>query len=215
MKTHSLDFFHAKINRTIELIQSYTEVPELGFIVRACRLKPYPHVFEGYKGRNQVQPWWFDEFGNSLEITKRKKIKLTYNDLRLDMSGVICTDMYHGLSMDRVATISKLVCLCVGKDEDLNQDCALLTFWGLDNYLRSYLYWYGEWQTVSPLSLGMDCLRLLAQNREIRYYQQLKMATPLPCVDAKSWLSYLPASGEFLATMDKQYKTIKDLISPK
>lgn len=212
MKSHSLEYFHAKINKTIELAQAYTEIPELGFIIRACRLKPHAHIFEGYRGRTQLQNWWFDEFGNSLEITKRKKIKITYNDLRLDRKLITSTDLYYGLSTGRVASISKLLCLCAGRDEDLNQDCFLLTFWGIDHYLRSHLYWYGEWQTVSPLLLGMDYLKLLADDRDIRYSKQLKDAAPLPCVEGKTWLGYLPADQNFLDLIKGQYPALSPLV---
>jgi len=210
MKSHSLEFFYGKINKLIELAQSYTENKHLGFIIRACRLKPYDYVFQEHSERMVLHRWWFDEYGNSLNIIKNKRIKLTYGDLRIDRSKLVSTDLYYGLSLDRVAKMSKLAYLCAGKDEDLYQDCYLLTFLGVDNYFRTYLYWYGEWQQVSPLVMGIKHIKLLADNADIKRFRQLTKSEnlPIPCVSGQTYLSFLPPSKEFLAVISKQYEEL-------
>src|SRR5271166_4318481 len=139
MRSPSLERLHAKLSRQIKLVESYTELAGMEFIIKACRLKPYDYVFKGRDSKLILHRWWFDEFGNSLMIDK--KVKIIYNDLLLDRKLIISTDLYYGLSLDRVAKMSKLVHLVGGKDEDLYQDCYLLTFLGIDDHLRSYLYW--------------------------------------------------------------------------
>src|SRR5579864_1336203 len=171
MRSPSIEWLHAKLDRRIRLASSYTDVPELEFIIRACRLKPYDYIFEEKGTKISLHKWWFDEFGNSLDIIKSKKIRIVYNDLRLDRKSVICTDLYAGLSLDRVAKMSRLAYIIVGKDEDEYQDCCLLTFLGLDEHLRTYLYWQGEWQQVSPLLLGMKDLKNLASKLDVKHYQ--------------------------------------------
>lgn len=209
MRSPSLERLHAKLTRHIKLVQSYTEIEGLEFIIKACRLKPYKYVFGGRDNKLILHDWWFDEFGNSLVLDK-KKIKIIYNDLRLDRKKIISTDLYYGLSLEQAAKISKLVHLVAGKDEDLYQDCYLLTFLGIDDHLRSYLYWYGEWQQVSPLIMGMKSLRLLADHIDIKYFNQIgkKENSAIPCVSGETWLSYLPPSGAFHELLEKQYENL-------
>lgn len=209
MRSPSIEFFHAKIEKLIRLARSYTEIEGLDFIIKACRLKPYNYVFGEHNHKVVLQRWWFDEFGNSLNITKHKKISLTFNDLSLtDRMG--CTDLYYGLSLDRVVKMSKLMYLCAGKDEDLFRDCYLLSLLGVDDHLRTYLYWYGEWQQVSSLLLGVKHLKLLADNTDTRYFRQLSGSqdTPVPCVSGQTWLSYLPPSRDFLDIIKEQYEVL-------
>ena len=210
MRSPSIEFFHAKIDKLIKMARSYTEIEDLEFIIKTCRLKPYSYVFEERKDKIELHHWWFDEFGNSLHIIKNKKIQITYNDLRLDRKKIACTDMYYGLSLNRVVKMSKLMYVCAGKDEDQYQDCYLLTLLGEDDHLRSYLYWYGEWQQVSPLLMGMKHLKLLASHIDIKYFQQLAGSEnlPLPCLSGKTWLSFLPASRDFLDVIKKQYEAL-------
>jgi hypothetical protein len=209
MRSPSIEFFHAKIEKLIRVAQSYTEIEGLSFIIKTCRLKPYAHVFEE-RGKVILHRWWFDEFGNSFNIIKNKRIRIVYNDLQLDGQKIISTDLYYGLSIDRVVKMSKLAYLCAGKDEDLYQDCYLLTLLGVDDHLRSYLYWYGEWQQVSPLLMGMKHLKLLASNVDIKFFHQLSNSenTPIPCISGRTWLTYLPASGDFLDMVKKQYEPL-------
>jgi hypothetical protein len=217
MRSPSIEFFHTKIEKLIRLAQSYTDIDTFGFIIKACRLKPYSYVFERRTNNIVLYRWWFDEFGNSLNIIKNKRIRLTFNDLRLDKKKIISTDLYYGLSMDQVAKISKLVYICAGKDEDLYQDCYLVSFLGIDEHLRTYLYWFGEWQQVSPLLMGMKHLKLLAANRDIKYFRTIGNTDniPIPCISGRTWLSYLPPSKDFLDIIRKQHELLLPILEGK
>ena len=214
MRSPSIEWFHAKIDKQIRLAGSYTELPELEFIIKSCRLKPYDYVFEERDNNIILHKWWFDEFGNSLSITKNKRIQITYNDLRLDRKKIVTTDLYYGLSIDRITKMSRLVHLIFGKDEDLYQDCSLLTFLGIDEHLRSYLHWYGEWQQVSPLVLGMRGLKTIASHLDVKHYRQVgnKENSGLPCISAQTWLSYLPANPVFISELDKQSEMLATVL---
>jgi hypothetical protein len=209
MRSPSIEWLHAKLERQIRLVESYTEVKGIEFIIKSCRLKPCGYIFDERDDKLTLQRWWFDEFGNSLELNK-KKINITLNDLRLDRDKIVCTDMYYGLSLDRVAKMSKLVYLVAGKDEDLYQDCFLLTFLGIDNHLRSYLYWYDEWQQVSPLLMGTKSLKLLANNLDVKYFRQIgkKENLAMPCASGQSWISFLSPSQGFLDLIKRQYEVL-------
>lgn len=209
MKSPSIERFHAKIEKQIRLVESYTELEGLGFIIKICRLKPYDYVFGKRETSASLHRWWFDEFGNSLVI-KGKQVSIIYNDLRLDRKEIIGTDLYAGLTMDRIAKMSELVHLIAGKDDDSHQDCFLLSFLGLDKHLRSYLYLYGEWQQVSPLLMGFHNLEALANSTNIGHYRRLenKENCVIPCPNPQVWLSYLPASANFLALLNKRHDII-------
>ena len=212
MRSPSIERIHAKLHKQIKLAQSYTEIAGLEFIIRACRLKPYNYVFKQRDHRIVLHDWWFDEFGNSFFI-KDKKIKIVLNDLRLDRKRIVSTDLYYGLSLENIAKMSKLVHLVAGKDEDQYEECYLLTFLGIDDHLRSYLYWYGEWQTVSPLVMGMESLLLLADHVETKYFHQIgkKENNAIPCILGETCLSFLPPSPGFLEIFGKQYEIIAKL----
>ena len=210
MKSPSLDALYITLHKHMLLAQSYSEVQELFFIIKACRLKPHDYVMGERSEKLLLYKWWFDEFGNSLHILKSKRLDIVYNDLKLDRNKIVCTDLYYGLYLDRVAKMSKLVYLCAGKDEDLLEDAFFLTFLGLDNYLRSYMFLHGEWRRVSPLLLGLKNLKMIARNSDIKYFRQFenKEDMPIACASAQQWLSFLPLSPSLLTQLDKQYERL-------
>jgi hypothetical protein len=217
MKSPSIDNFYTKLDKQILLAQSYTEIGELFFIIKACRLKPYSYIFEKREEKIVLYRHWVDEFGNSLHITTKKRLKPIYNDVSLKRDSLVCTDLYHGLSLDKIAKISKLAYLCLGKDEDLYQDCAVVTFLGIDNYLRSYQYLYGEWRAVSPLSIGVRNLRIIGKHRDIKYFHQfdIKENMPIPCISSSQWLTFVPPSQAFLTHMEKGHEFIAPLFKQR
>jgi len=214
MKSPSLDTIYAQLDKHILLAQSYCEIGELVFLIKACRLKPY-NFFEDKNTKLILHTWWFDEYNNSLTITKNKKLKVTYNDLQLKHN--ICTDLYYGLPIVKIAKISKLAFIFAGKDEDLLQDYFMIAFLGIDNYLRAYTYMYGEWRQVSPLLLGLKNLKTIGKNSGIDNYLELKIKDnmPSPCVSTKAWITYLPASSEFLRILDKQHDVVSSIFKTK
>jgi len=209
----SLDALYIQLNKHILLAQSYSEVLELFFIIKGCRLKPYEVIFEGNR-KLVLHRWWFDEFGNSLKIAKNKKIEIHYNDLSIDREQLVCTDLYHGLSLNKISKISKLAYICAGPDEDTYEESFFLTFLGIDNYLRSYMYLYGEWQQVSPLLLGIKNLRLLGRNTDIKYFLHFNNSKtlPIPCVSSESWITFMPPSSELCAELAKKYDRLLPIL---
>lgn len=217
MRSPSIEWLHAKLDKQIRLTESYTEIDGLAHIIKACRLKPYDYIFNERDNKITLHKWWFDEFGNSFSIVKNKNIDIVYNDLRLDRQKIVCTDLYYGLSIDNIVKMSKLVYLVVGKDEDLYQDCCLITFLGIDDHLRSYLYWYGEWQSVSPLLIGIKGLKYLANHLDIKYYLQIenKEKSTVPCTSEQTWISCLPAGPSFLSEIGKQSEVAINVLKQK
>ena len=213
MRSPSLEWLHAKIEKSIKLAPAYTGIDELEFIIKSCRLKPYDYVFKERKNQTILYDWWFDEFGNSLFLNG-KKPSLTYNDLKLDRKKIVSTDLYFGLSLKKIAKMSKLVHIIAGKDDDEYQDFYLITFFGIDDHLRSYLYMYNEWQQVSPMLMGLKNLKFLAKYSDIKYFFETtnKENSRLPCVSEWGWISCLPASPVFVTALHKQSETLSDIL---
>jgi hypothetical protein len=213
MKSPNLDALYETLDGSLILAQSYTQQPNLTWILKACRMKPYEYVFGAKLKKTMLYRHWFDEYGHSLLIEK-KDISIVYNDLSLPYDKIICTDLYSGLSINNVAKMSKLVHLCPGKDQDLNKECFLVSFFGLDNYLRCYLYLYGRWQHVSPLLLGLDSLQILAQHVDAQYFRQLPAPKNVawPCQSGKAWLSLCPVPESLLEELHKEYEILVSIL---
>jgi len=202
----SLETVHYQLQRHIKLTESYTEIKGLNNLIKNCRLKPYNFLFNKKYNHMDVilHREWVDEFGNYLIIDK-KKIKIIYNDLWLH-DKLVCSDLYYGLSLNKIIKISKCIHIFYGKDEDLYQDCALITFVGLDNFYRSYLFLYDEWQIVSSLLLGIPSLLYLSANpKKLKAGQiSIKKNDPIPCLSSSEWLFSLPLSQKAVSQLDKE-----------
>lgn len=213
MKIINIDNLYIQLSKHLELVEAFLEIKNLAFLIKACRLKPYSYFFGRKTNKLILFDKWFDEYGNSLEI-KKKKIRIVYNDLNLDRNKILCTDMYYGLTLNRITKISKIAHLIAGKDEDTYQDCYVVTFLGLDNYFRTYTYVYGEWRQVSPLVLDFKILINITRHYDITYSRKLniKEKFPLPCLGVQSWLISLPISDSFFSQI-KNYKELHEIFN--
>lgn len=209
MKTQSLENIYSKIDKQISLVESYTEVTNLSFIIKSCRLKPYDYVFKKKNHNLVLNKWWFDEYGNSLKLSG-KRVEITFNDLKLNRDNIVNTDLYSGLSITNVLKISKLVYICNGLEEDFYSPYYHISFLGIDNFIRSYLYLYDTVEMVSPLSLGLKNLKILSSHKDIKYYTAFtkKENSLLPCTNPKQWVSCLPAHDHFIQEMKKDHPII-------
>ncbi len=116
--------------------------------------------------------------------------------------------MYYGLSIYKIIKISKLAHILI---ED---DCFIFTLLGIDNFFRSYLFSENELIQVSPLLLGIENLKLIYQNLDIKYFIGLpKKEIITPCQESSSWLTYLPANNIFIKLMERQSNIISSLLT--
>lgn len=212
MKSPSLDKFYSEIDKHILLAQSYTEIPELSFIIRGCRLKPHDLIFGSRIRKVVLHRHWIDEFGNSLLLVD-KKAKILEGNVSLDLEKIISTDLYYGLSLDRIIKVSKLLYLSAGRD----QEASFLIALGLDNYLRSYLHWDGKWSQVSPLVAGLEILQALARHADMKYFASIssQKKCPLACQGGEEWLTCLPAPNGFLKIIKDRYSTLYPILCEK
>ena len=211
-KIHSIAWLHAKLDKHIKLVEAYSEVIGLAFAIRSCRLLPSDYVVQ-YENKTKLFNKWLDEYGNSL-ILDKKTPNIIYNDLSVDHSKLVCTDLYSGLAISQIALMSKKVFLIAGKDEDQHDDCFLLSFLGLDDFLRSYLFLYGEWRQVSPLLLGLENLQLLYASRDKDIFAQLDKRESLvpPCTETEAWISCLPVHEDLLRAINHKYERLLPIL---
>lgn len=212
MKNLLLDSFYNKISKNIQLACKYSEILELSFIIKSCRLKPSKYVFERENFLRKIILYknWFDEFGNALNISANKRQKIIFNDLSILEQKIVSTDLYHGLPINKIYKISKLCLIFIGED---NGDYCLITFLGLDNYFRTFLYSYGEWQRVSPLLNGFENLKLISKNLDLKTNIEFCNKDNLPneCEKPNSWLSSCPIEEKTLEKIISQCSVLQIL----
>lgn len=210
MKSINLENYYSKINKKILLAEAYTEQPTLGFIIKMCRLKPAE-----YSTKLCLERKWIDEYGNSLNILKNKKIRIVENDLTIDKNNLVCTDLYSELPLSKISKVSKLVYVLSGKDEDFQEDYLIISFLGIDNYLRTYYLYNGQFELCSPLNLGTKVLKFIVENKDIKYFIESnnKDFVLFPCLGQKSWLSFWPASKQFTEIINKNCELFSHLIN--
>lgn len=212
MKNLNLKTFYDKIVRNLKVVLGYTEIKDLDLILRACRLKPYDYFYNKLKNKVVLHRAWFDEFGNSLHINQSKNIQIVYGDIKFLNQEINCTDLYYGLTMNKVVKISKLVNIIKGKYE--KYDIYYLTFLGIDNYFRTFLVYNGRVMKTSSLIIGFDNIKTLWYSSNIRYFMNSKLKRnniPSPCLRAESWTSYIPVHRDFHQIIDDEFPELKNV----
>lgn len=209
----SIDQFYTDYADHVQLISSSFRKP-IDKIIRICRLKPFNVVFAP-KDKDNVKFFykWIDEYGNSLNISRKKKITITLNDLSIKKEKLSCTDIYEKLSINKISKISKLLYFLDGKEEDLLSKHNVLAFLGLDGYLRVRVFIYGEWKIFPPLYLGFETLLWIAENFNasiIKNNNDLNHVI-FPCDAQEVWLGYW-RNEEFLEIIKQNNEDVFELI---
>lgn len=194
--------FYLKINDHINLVESFSQIKNIQILIKSCRLKPKDFYIKKYD-KLILYKDWVDEYNNSICILTNKKINIYFNDLSIDKRNIINTDLYYGLPINKIAKISKCFYISYGKDEDLDDIC-IISFLGIDSYLRTYLYLYNEWMQVSPLLIGISNLKLLLSNFGNFKKLTKKENISLPCANSQSWLSCIPIDNEIISSLKVQ-----------
>lgn len=193
MRVYSSDFWYDKYHKHILLAQQYTEIKQLSFIIKSCRLKPYDIVYGNSSNNLILHKLWVDEWGNVLRIIKKNRLEFLFNQLSIDRKSIVCTDMYHGLAINKIAKMSSICYIFSGLEEDYNTYCYYLCFLGIDNYLRCFVHMYDEWEQISPLYIGLQNLKLIESKKDIKYFIKSRVTTsPTACVSGSSWITSLP-----------------------
>lgn len=193
----SIEEYYQRIMPELNLISSYLEDVNIKDIIVQCRLKPYLYT-SNFTARLCLRKHWVDEFGNSFKLEK-KRIKLVINDLSIDKKKVKYTDLYEGLPIDQIAKISKLAYICIGTEDVELSTVKVITLLGVDNYLRTFVEYDGEWRRVSSLCLEIRNLRKIIKNEDIKLWKKLNHEGDviLPCLTKEEWLVCMPVHSQF------------------
>jgi hypothetical protein len=206
-QTKSVDKFYLTFDKSIALTSAYLEDPSIDFIIRSCRMKPYDIIYKEYNKKIKFHSKWVDENGNTLEIIK-KKVSISNNNINLDKSLLVKTDIYENLPIYKIAKISKFAFFIFGKDEDLLEDHTIMTFLGLDGFFRSYCLLFGQWTKIPTTYLGLNFLKLIFQNLDLKRFVEVKLKNkPYPCKRSRGFLSSMPACPEMV-------RLIRDISEP-
>jgi len=180
MSRYTIEEFYDKINDHIITVGGWKDDPGIGSVIKMCRLKPYQMLTDKKDRYNlKLHKHWVDEYGSSLFVLKTK-LKVVLDDLTIDRKLLQCTDMYDGLSITQVSSISKLV--WATKDK-------MIGFLGLDDYLRVFVWLDGQWVKRSPLLLGIEALKQIVKHRDMGYAMTMD----------DGWLMKWPASKELVS----------------
>jgi len=211
MKIFSAHTWYEKYHKHILLAETYSGIKHLPFIIKGCRFKPYDILYGNSSTSLILHKHWIDEYGNSLKLINKRPV-IILNDLSVEQKSLVSTDIYYGLSLDKIYKIS----FFAGLDEDLEKECYYACFLGIDGHLRCYVYLYGEWEQVSPLYLGLDNLRWMSDKKDIKFFIE-KKSTHLPtaCVSGRAWLTCLPMSEAIRSELDRHANLIYINIFPK
>jgi hypothetical protein len=205
--------WETKFDEHKHLFSAYAEESYLEKLLYICKMKPYHYCYKKKSSSLQLYKHWFDEFGNSLIINDKKKIQIIYSDLRLREKLIIGSDLYYGLSIDKIYKIRKQLLILKGKDEDLEQDLYILSFLGIDNYLRTFIYFYGEWRQASSLILGIKYLKKIIEYKN-SFPVKLKIMNgiQLPCNLQEGWLLSTPWKTEFERLLKQEHNIIFEIL---
>jgi hypothetical protein len=211
MKTLGIDAFYHKINKHILLAESYTEIKNLSFIIKSCRLKP-SYILKTNDYELKLHTDWQDEFCNCLNIIN-KKIKINYNQVMYKNN--VTTDLYYGLSLRKIYLFSKLIFYYVGKDIETRDNFLFISMLGIDNFWRTYYVQNNELFNCSPLFMGTRLLRKISNNLDVKYFKSIAVKDKIliSCTDVKAWLSFCPIHKNFLSEVKKYNEFASDFIT--
>jgi hypothetical protein len=210
-----IDRLHINIHSSIELAAALMKMPCIADIIRLCQMTPKNlidknHSNELYynsdvKTTSHYYSHWVDPFGHVMKLNKSHGwFEIQPYIIGARSENIYNRDMYAGLSIAKIAKISKFIDILFGKDIDLEEDYIVLTFLGIDDKLRTYVYIYGEWESYPSLLIGSKALRDISENKAMSEFKEIRAARRIiyECSSQKRWLSALPLPKELSIMID-------------
>ena len=158
MKNIDIETFYDKIRLSLVDAKVHAKIDNMPAIIRACRLKPDEVFRKGFAFKRMLYKKWYDEFCNSIHIDNG--VKLTIGDLA---AHKCCTDLFYGNSIKTIAKNSKSALFATGTDVAGN-GFYLISFYGIDEYIRTFILDKYTWVRASPLMMGIKTLEIFLAN---------------------------------------------------
>jgi hypothetical protein len=209
----NLDHYYLDIEDKILAVAAYTENKNAEQILKICRFKPYP-IQPKRSLHKSLYRYWVDEYSNSIEI-KNKRLNITLNDLKINKKNIISTDIYKGLDISKIYKISKLMYIFKGTELDFKTNHYILSFMGIDNYLRTYSYCYDEWSQIPSIYLGINVLNSIIDNLDIQFFKNFNFKNKIifECDNQQAILGKIPISKFFNDELRNEYNFILNTLS--
>lgn len=207
MHNFSLDQYHRRIHKKIEMVGAFLEDPYLPKIIRSCRLKPITVFFNDYSPKKLLESIWVDELGAYLLNIEKKNIQVRENKIEIPKH---CTDIFRHESISFLVTHSKFACVGLLPETD----CFVLLLGGTDNYFRCYTHFNKSLKIASPLIIGLKllkrCVRFKKKENKTIRIQNIKSERK-EFEDIKWFIVALPRVRYFARKL-KGYDTLKEII---
>lgn len=172
MKNIDIEKFYRKIKGHLKLLTAYTDNPTLPKIIRSCRLKPHSIFEDGFEFTTKLENHWVDEFGNSLYLTS-SSMQLKLGDLSVNKNARNCTDLFYGNSINVTGKNSKFALIAAGTELLSDNDFYLVSFYGIDEYIRAFIFTPPVWTRVSPLMMGTNTLEKFFSSINNKWVQEV------------------------------------------
>ncbi len=212
MKITSLKTYYQNIIRNIKVLTGYTEAKYLEFLIKSCQLRPYDYHFNNVNKKVILHRKWFDNYGNSLNL-EGKEIKILFGDTCLVDKKISSLDFYENLDIIKTRKISKLMCFL--DCEILGHQIFLLSFLGIDDYLRTFCIIGDDVKKISSLFLGNLIIKQIFENIKEKHFKEIKIKKniiPPGCNSAKGWIVALPAHTDFKSLVGKNYEQLTKIV---
>lgn len=197
-KKISSELYFDEIKRNLKLLEISSEINNLSKIMKGCRLLS-SEFLKRKVGRTEFIENWYDEFHCHFKINKSdKKVNIKLNCI--DQEEIYHSDIYFGLSIEKILKISNLCYLYIG--ESWKDKIYYVSFLGIDGFLRSFYNDGDGWKRISSLFLGIEILKLIFADAP--NFKKLNAIYNIDagCADGSAWLSYLPVDDEEIKNLN-------------
>jgi hypothetical protein len=193
-KWETIETYHSAIRAHIDLLCAYTQNKEYKrWIVLASLRTPSIQP-------RMVPKIWYDEFNNSVEFTPYSA-NIKFNDLSAPKKHFHANDLFHCVPIRKIVLTSKKTFFCFGEDDGFY---GVMSFYGIDNKIRSYYFDNGNWARISNLYLG----DLMGEIEDCHHECISTNSKILPVEDEKSFIIRASAVKKYQSYLPEEIKKV-------
>jgi hypothetical protein len=163
VKNIDIETFYSKTVGHMNVAGTFVNNPTLPKIIRSCRLKPSSVFDPNFQFSAKLEKHWVDEFGNSVYLDSGHT-KIIMGDIGINADSKNCTDLFYGNAIKTISENSKVAFIASGTNILSGGDLFLVSFYGVDEYIRTFIFTQSRWIRVSPLTMGINTLTLFFNN---------------------------------------------------
>ena len=179
-----------KLEKCVQLFSIKNNCPDFSKIVYSCKLLPSNIKKQIIPKNATMYNEWYDEYNSSIYYCSKLKVK--QNNITVPTHS---SDLYRNLPIEKMAKLSVAFYLCITQEEELKNEFFIVSLLGLDNHIRSYMYYDNSWINISTLSIGVNNIISLINYKTSMYVVIPDTDKPvyIPNVDKIQLIDKLPA----------------------